>query len=158
MTVLARVTGDPTEPRGPDVMCSVEAPREWLVEGATIEVRLPRLLCCGRCEGGGCDQCGRRGAFDRDAAGAPELVEATLPAQDVLAAVRLRLPGCGARDTSEAGLPSGHLLLTVLPRAISPDDVGAGLRRIDAGRSKSRARIWALLLAFAKLLTRWLSR
>lgn len=149
-------------------MYSVEAPEQWFSEGASIEVRLPRLLSCARCEGGGCDQCGRRGAFEREAAGAPELVEVTLPAQAVIAPLRVRLPGCGACDTSEAELPRGHLLLTVVPRALPADGAGSALRRLDgsahfhlgprAGSSKSRARIWALLLAFAKLLSRWLSR
>src|SRR5688572_32745298 len=95
VTVLARVTLDLDEPRGPDVLHGVEVPMEWLEQGASVSIVLPRLLSCARCEGGGCDVCARKGAFEISTE-APIVV--SLPRQPGAApsAVRLRLPGYGA--------------------------------------------------------------
>lgn len=114
VTVLARVTNDLDEPRGPDVLYSVEVPMEWLEEGASVSIALPRLLPCARCEGGGCDVCGRKGAFEVPSLEGPVVV--SLPRQSGAApnALRLRLPGYGA--LADASLPLGHLILTVVPR------------------------------------------
>lgn len=113
MTVLARVTNDLDEPRGPDVLHQVEVPMEWLEQGASVSIVLPRLMTCARCEGGGCDVCGRKGAFEVATDG-PVIV--SLPRQPDAApsAVRLRLPAYGALGAPE--LPPGHLILTVVPR------------------------------------------
>ncbi|HVZ32751.1 MAG TPA: hypothetical protein VG963_10015, partial [Polyangiaceae bacterium] len=81
MVPLARVTQDPDEPRGPDVIYSIEVPARWLELGATVQLRLPRLLPCARCQGGGCDGCERRGAFEQTAAGIPNELAVTLPRQ-----------------------------------------------------------------------------
>ena len=63
MVALARVTQDLDEPRGPDVACSIEVPQSWFLQGATLQIQLPRLLSCARCDGGGCDACARSGAY-----------------------------------------------------------------------------------------------
>lgn len=101
--------------------CSIEVPEVWFLLGATLQITLPRLLSCARCDGGGCDACERRGAFEQQAAGIASEVAVVLPTQppERYAAVRLRLPALGAR-AAEPELPSGHLLLTVVPRAPEP--------------------------------------
>jgi hypothetical protein len=117
------VTQDLDEPRGPDVACSIEVPRAWFEQGATLQLQLPRLLNCARCNGGGCDACQRRGAFELEAAGIAKEVAVGLPKlpAERSAAVCLRLPALGARAEPESQLPNGHLLLTVIPRAPEPD-------------------------------------
>ena len=121
MVALARVTQDLDEPRGPDVACSIEVPQDWFLLGATLQITLPRLLSCARCDGGGCDVCERRGAFEQQAAGIASEVAVVLPMQaaESHAPVRLRLPALGAR-AAEPELPAGHLLLTVVPHAPEP--------------------------------------
>ncbi len=85
--------------------CSIEVPVAWFEAGATLQIQLPRLLQCARCEGGGCDACGRRGAFEQQAAGIVSQVEIVLPKQpaDSCAPVKLRLPSLGARAPEPPG-------------------------------------------------------
>ena len=101
--------------------CSIEVPENWFWVGATLQIALPRLLSCARCDGGGCDACERRGAFEQEAAGIASEVAVVLPLlpAERCGPVRLRLPALGARAT-EAELPAGHLLLTVVPHAPQP--------------------------------------
>lgn len=58
---LARLDIDPAENRGPDVVHRITVPAAWLFRGGTLGCQLPRKLACARCEGGGCDTCGRSG-------------------------------------------------------------------------------------------------
>jgi hypothetical protein len=103
------------------VACSIEVPVRWFVVGATLQVSLPRLLSCARCDGGGCDACERRGAFEQQLAGIASEVAVVLPRQPAKSCnpVCLRLPAVGARAV-QPELPPGHLLLTVLPHAPEP--------------------------------------
>jgi hypothetical protein len=164
VAILARVTNDLDEPRGPDVLHTVEVPGEWLAEGASVEIKLPRFLPCARCDGGGCDLCGRKGALEAAAAAGSSEVVITLPRQAGAApsAVRLRLPASGARDTSEANLPPGHLLLTVIPRDAAFGWAPAPtLRRLELPQSSSQAnwadaRMWAIAFVLVSLLSWWL--
>ena len=91
------------------------------MQGATLQIQLPRLLSCARCDGGGCDACGRRGAFEQEAAGIAREVAVVLPLLTLerCSAVRLRLPALGAR-AEQPELPAGHLLLTVVPHPPEP--------------------------------------
>ncbi|HZF49589.1 MAG TPA: hypothetical protein VE093_13110 [Polyangiaceae bacterium] len=41
----------------------VEVPAAWMNEGSAIEVAVPARILCDRCDGGGCDGCGRSGAL-----------------------------------------------------------------------------------------------
>jgi hypothetical protein len=162
VAVLARVTEDLDQPRGPDAMCSIEVPSAWFLEAAGVEVRLPRLLTCARCEGGGCDACGRRGAFEQAGSGAPNELVVTLPLQapEATAPVRLRLPAYGARAAEDSGLPNGHLLLTIVPRPIEENRVSASVRKLPTSvvaRPEMPAWIWAVLRALIRF-RRWLSR
>lgn len=162
MTVLARVTNDVDEPRGPDVLHNVEVPMEWLEEGASISIGLPRLLTCARCEGGGCDVCGRKGAFEQTRADGPVVV--SLPRQPgaTPSALRLRLPGYGARG--DAALPLGHLILTVVPRDAAFGWAPAqSVQKVDIGGGASRPAHWAtgawgIAIAVLALLAWWLAK
>lgn len=164
MAVLARVTHDVDEPRGPDVLHTVEVPAEWLAEGASVELKLPRFLPCARCEGGGCDLCGRKGAFEAAAAEGSSEVVLTLPRQAgaTPSAVRLRLPAVGARDDTDPALPPGHLLLTVIPRDAAfgwaPAPTLRKLEQPQGGGQQSWAdtRMWAIAFVLVSLLSWWL--
>lgn len=164
MAVLARVTNDLSEPRGPDVLHTVEVPAEWLAEGASVELKVPRFLPCARCEGGGCDLCARKGAFEVAAAEGTSEVVITLPRQagSAPSAVRLRLPAAGARDASDPQLPPGHLLLTVIPRDAAFGWAPAPtLRKLEQPQSGGQAswanaRMWAIGLVLVSLLSWWL--
>ena len=119
---LARVL-DPDAldgPRGADATFAIEVPREWLSEGGQLVVLVPRKAACARCEGGGCDACGRGGVVVR--ASAAEEIAVALPASET--GVRLRLPGLGGEG--EVGLPRGHLLLDVRPS----DRASTGVRTL----------------------------
>jgi hypothetical protein len=48
------------DPRG---RASIVVPTEWLRDGARLEVEVPSRLRCDLCDGGGCDACGRSGAY-----------------------------------------------------------------------------------------------
>src|SRR6185295_18793650 len=152
-----------------DVACSIEVPENWFWVGATLQIALPRLLSCARCDGGGCDACERRGAFEQAAAGTAREVAVVLPVlhPERCVPVRLRLPALGAR-AAEQGLPAGHLLLTVVPHAPQPGWAPAPTIAVLAvqrrrrtlrnlirahlperlhGRFDEQARLWAALRA-----------
>jgi hypothetical protein len=44
---------------GPRGRHAIEVPSSW--EGSEIDVAVPTRVACARCDGGGCDTCGRRG-------------------------------------------------------------------------------------------------
>ncbi len=130
---------------GPRALLRVEAPSAWLEAGGEVAVATPARLVCARCEGGGCDACGRSGAL-----AAPEDVDArhlvaTLPpSSGEGVALRLVRP-FGELTTIE------QLILEVRPGAAS-----RGLTRISptelARRTSSpRLRTLALAALFAVL-------
>ena len=161
VTVLARVTNDVDEPRGPDVLFSVEVPMEWLEEGASVSIALPRLLSCARCEGGGCDVCGRKGAFEQAADG-PVIVSLPRQVGAAPSALRLRLPGYGARG--DAALPLGHLILTVVPRDAAFGWAPAhSVQKVETRDGSRRPAHWAtgawgIAIAALALIAWWLAR
>jgi len=127
------------------VLCSIEVPAAWFEVGATLQISLPRLLSCARCDGGGCDVCGRRGAFDQTTGIANE-VAVVLPVQPrgSSTAVRLRLPALGARAPAETELPPGHLLLTVLPHRAEPGWApAASVVALDLAAPEPPLFVWA---------------
>lgn len=65
MTELARLLDrdEIDSAEGPRGTMSIALPVEWLAGGDTVEVVVPTRLVCARCEGGGCDACGRSGAI-----------------------------------------------------------------------------------------------
>ena len=161
--VLARVTNDLEELRGPDVLHAIVVPAPWLEQGASIEVQLPRLLPCARCVGGGCDLCERKGAFEQSASGISSEVVVILPQLlgSASGPVCLRLPACGARHASDPELPLGHLLLTVVPREPAEGwQPASSVRKLETARSTDSnaaraAGIWAALVLLASLLSWW---
>jgi hypothetical protein len=162
VTVLARVTNDHDEPRGPDVLLSVEVPMEWLEEGASVSLVLPRLLTCARCEGGGCDVCGRKGAFERAGDEGSVRISLPRPSGGAPSAVRLRLPGYGARGNP--ALPLGHLILTVVPRdAAFGWAPASNVQRVEVSNGARRpahwaAGAWGLAIGAVALIAWWLFR
>ena len=48
---------------GPHGRLTVDVPEAWLAAGTVLELVVPARLTCARCEGGGCDACGRSGAI-----------------------------------------------------------------------------------------------
>jgi hypothetical protein len=110
MTELGRIALDLEGPRGPDVLHEIHVPAEWALSGVRIRVEVPRRLACAVCEGGGCDRCGRSGAFEVPDG---EPLEFTLPsAGESSAGVRVRFPGLGAVGTEPAEA-RGQLVLSV---------------------------------------------
>jgi hypothetical protein len=60
---LARVL-DPSaldRPVGPTARLAIQVPEAWITAGGEIVVAVPRRMPCARCDGGGCDACGKSG-------------------------------------------------------------------------------------------------
>ncbi len=89
---LARVTSPEELDRatGPQAKLELVVPEDWLADGCALAVTTPKLLCCARCDGGGCDSCGRGGALRAPATRAQRTVQLSLPG-DHTTAVQLRL-------------------------------------------------------------------
>ncbi|WP_281313423.1 hypothetical protein [Polyangium sp. y55x31] len=64
------------KPRGRLV---IEVPAGWA--GAVIEVVIPARVACARCDGGGCDGCGRRGGHRVPGDPTARLVRVRLPSE-----------------------------------------------------------------------------
>ena len=121
MTVLGKVTRELPEDRGPDVIHRICVPPDWLERGERIVVKLPRLLSCARCEGGGCDRCERRGAVTLRESDEPAELSVRLAAGPQ--AQLLRLPDQGGKGAAEAQ-PRGCLMLQV-----ESGEMSEGVRR-----------------------------
>ncbi|MGE5788312.1 MAG: hypothetical protein ACM3ZE_27195, partial [Myxococcales bacterium] len=135
--ILGKVTTASHEiPRGADVSFRISVPEQWLADGRTIEIELPRNLTCAKCSGGGCSVCGNAGAITlRSRTDLPELVQVVLPLFSLIEAampqaraagvgasarkgpsrpIMIRVPECGGLPDSGAGeITRGLLLLTV---------------------------------------------
>jgi hypothetical protein len=114
---------------------TVSVPESWFVDGATIEVELPRNLTCAACDGGGCDRCERSGAVTLRGRKEPaEMVEVTIPrplaTEEVPSSkarvVILRIPERGGLPGASEELPRGNLLLSVRSGA----DASRGVKRL----------------------------
>lgn len=173
--VLGKVTSARDAPRGPDATYRVTVPAEWLLEGATVEVELPRNLTCAACEGGGCDACERSGAISlRERKASPESVRVALPRgaepaeeRGATRALVLRIPEHGGIASPDSGLPRGCLLLAVVP-GVAP---ASGVRRLEpepplpeqvaAGptttRALARRLVMILIIAALLVLAAWLA-
>jgi len=164
--VLGKITASMDRPRGPDATLQLTVPAGWIVEGATIEIELPRNLACATCEGGGCDVCERSGAVSlRGRKEPPEIVEVTLPrGESAEARVIVRIPCRGGLPGEGTDLPRGNLLLSIeagpeAPRGVirlpgpslppPPPEAAPIVSVAPAGRAKHRP---VALLAIAALI------
>jgi hypothetical protein len=101
----------------------VEVPAAWLEEGAAIELTAPARLCCARCDGGGCDGCGRSGVLRAPAEEGDRRIEALVPALAGRAGVALRIPE-----------PFGpeHPIAQIVLEICAAEGASAGVRRMAA--------------------------
>lgn len=145
---------------------TIRVPRAWLDRGATIELELPRSLTCARCDGGGCDRCGRAGAIRLRLADDPaQTVQVCLPDPNHLApeqsskSLVLRIPDAGGHADGDE-LPRGVLMLHI-NESVEPDAsvrlAGAAelLRELRAPREvvvRSAVIAGLLFLAFLWML------
>lgn len=67
------------EDGGPRGRVLIELPRAWLDEPCAIDLTVPSRLVCARCDGGGCDGCGRSGALRAPLDMAARTVHVELP-------------------------------------------------------------------------------
>jgi hypothetical protein len=56
-----------------------EVPAAWLDEGCRLDILVPRRVPCARCDGGGCDACGKSGVLRAPDAEAERRLEILLP-------------------------------------------------------------------------------
>ena len=119
---LARVTAPEQLDRatGPLAKLELQVPASWLADGCALEVAVPKLLCCARCDGGGCDRCDRGGALRAPAEVSQRTIHLSLPG-DHATAVQLRI--VAPFDDSDIE----QLLVQILPGA----PTSAGVRRIE---------------------------
>ncbi len=68
--------------QGSRAQLRIEVPIDWLTDGASLLVSCPRRLRCARCEGGGCDDCQRSGAYRAPSDVEDRTIETQLPPSD----------------------------------------------------------------------------
>jgi len=119
---------------GPRGRLTVAVPEAWLEPGSVLEVVVPARLACARCEGGGCDACGRSGAI-------------RLPGDEKDRALRITLSESarGVRLTRPFGADAG---LDQLVIELRPAPVASELCRRVA-RPAQRPSLIALLVTIA---------
>jgi hypothetical protein len=101
------------EGKGPRGRVQITVPAAWLTSGCRVEILVPRRLPCARCDGGGCDACGKSGVLRAPDAEADRRLEITLPGTHN-EAVALRLA-----DPFGAGLVD-QLIVEIRAGAASP--------------------------------------
>jgi hypothetical protein len=143
---LAKVTGELSGARGPDVRTMITVPASLLLCGGQLLLARPRLASCERCHGGGCATCGYQGAFQLAQETGP--IPLQLPASDATAVVTVRLPHLGfKRETDEV---AGHWLVEVHP--------GSGCSAgVTLGSTPARGQAWGwkLVVMLVLLATFW---
>jgi hypothetical protein len=77
---------------GPLARLRIELPAAWLAEPCAIDVTVPPRLVCARCDGGGCDGCGRSGALRAPSDRSGRTVRVALPRAALGAALRIAEP------------------------------------------------------------------
>ena len=141
MAELGRVT----DPRTLDVQdgsrasLSVTVPSNWFDEGASIELAVPKLLTCARCDGGGCDGCERSGALRAPADASQRRVIVNLP-QGSNANLRIRIV-----DPFEGGI--AQLLVDIRAGELMPC-----VKRIEAAPQVHPRWPWAVAALVVALL------
>jgi hypothetical protein len=69
----------------------IEVPATWLEDGVDLLVTAPAMLTCARCDGGGCDGCGRSGALRAPDDPEDRVVRARIGANAGVARMTLRI-------------------------------------------------------------------
>jgi hypothetical protein len=124
----------------------IEVPAAWLAGGVELEVTAPGRIVCARCEGGGCDGCGRSGALRG-------------PEHEAARVISVRLPeGAGRGALLRIVQPFGddasieQLLVQVRPGS----DASIGVVKVDpavppafTSRSLPRAAPWVIAFVAA---------
>jgi hypothetical protein len=147
---LAKVTGELTGPRGPDVRSRITVPATWIRSGGQLHIARPRLASCEQCSGGGCAVCGYQGAFALSDRGCDVCLQ--LAAQDTAAIVTVRLPNLGVKRENDE--EPGHWLVEV--HAGPAFSAGVRLVETSSGRPSWRGKIVAMAVALA-VFWAWLS-
>lgn len=121
--ILGKVTAHGAEQTGPDVLLDLVVERDWLRDAKTVDIELPRHLCCASCQGAGCSICGHSGALTlRERSELGEIVRVTLPQQDPdsisapdsARVLTLKVPGHGGLPEPESTRASrGRLLIRI---------------------------------------------
>ncbi|HSO40362.1 MAG TPA: hypothetical protein VLT33_47880 [Labilithrix sp.] len=126
---------------------TVDVLEAWLESGDAVEIIVPQRLACARCEGGGCDACGRSGAFRVTVDEAARTLQLTLPvAGPGRSVVRLVRPFGAAAGVEQ--------LWVELRASAQASPFCRQLPRAPAASPSLLTRpVWiALLVAFAVLL------
>lgn len=122
----------------------IEVPSRWLDAGAAIELTAPRRLVCARCDGGGCDACGRSGALCAPEDAAARRVGVVLP--QVLAS-----PQAGERRAVLLRLPEPfgpeHAIAQLLVEVHAADGPSPGVIRVDRALPPPRPIPWPAIAA-----------
>jgi hypothetical protein len=134
----------------------LSVPPGWA--GGRARVRVPRAVTCQRCEGGGCDSCGRGGALRTPEDEADRALTVQLPS-DLSRAVAVRVP----RPFADVAI--AQLIVTFTPgpagervELVSPARIAAGT---DLAARRAAASSWIVLVAGAAAalaIAWWLAR
>jgi hypothetical protein len=127
---------------GPRARARVTVPAGWADGASLIEIALPRALECARCDGGGCDACGRSGALRG-------------PSSDADRIVRVRLPrGLGEGVAMRLSQPFGRASkITQLWVEVRPGDAATrSVRRLSRARRERRRILPRMVLAMTVLV------
>lgn len=129
---------------GPRARLRVAIPTAWAEAGATISFGAPARLACARCDGGGCDGCGRSGVLRAPEDASLRTLTVTVP------------PGRSGPFVLRMSAPFGagasveQLLVEIVPG----DEPSAGVTRLERASPARRAlepRSVALALVVALL-------
>ena len=150
------------------MLLDIVVERECLRDAKTIEIDLPRHLCCAACQGAGCDTCAQSGAITvRGRSELAETVRVTLPQQtadssdcaDSTRTCTLKVPGYGGLpDPNSSVTTRGRLLLRINAngpissciRPILPSepaqpqaavDSSVVSRQVDSGRQSQQSTV-----------------
>lgn len=128
MSELGRVL-DPTQLDACDrgrARHRIEVPATWLSEKAELELTVPVLLACARCDGGGCGACGCSGALRAPADEATRTLRISVPPQPERQTFALRIPAPFGPEH-----PIAQLFVEVRGRCPAAS-ASPGVRRLNA--------------------------
>lgn len=147
--------GDP----GPRVRVRIGVPRAWGEVGATVIVEAPRRVACARCDGGGCDGCGRSGVVRLAEEPASRTFRLALPTSlGEGAIVRLARPFGEGSDVAQVHC---EIRVTATPEGCTREG-GPGAALVPAATTalavipKGSGPIVGVVLAVLALVSLWL--